>query len=662
MVACDGPYRKTRAERGRHAPFQVLVALLLGAQALSCQSREVGLNEGGSEELSTQALRQLIPDASKRKVAEQITHNLWLAMQPYGCRSCHSTPQGEGWENAKYPYWDFFKSSVYSHLDLLDPEVSKIKAPNFRLYRMLSGEVAPVMPPRAAAEGADAQASLLHLVKGFDDRHMREVANRVSAAKGSACPKGAEPKECRAGLADALGHSPLFTTREGLCIDKVRLRQLANVPSLCDVFERLAVFANRMVWFNNKRAIEEWIALTENARKKNHYDPKEGKFLERPVFDAGAGQTSSTGVLAGTQGGQVAGKGRILFTLPGSNTVSYYTRVAPDDSWIAVTQTGPEKYIPSIVRVAQPATQHRLQNMSYDPTFSPDFSESEAKGFVFGARGFNASELAKVYSFFLPGTTGQPVASFNFDDISGYGTVAQISAATAPYVAEVWKKLWEKVGDYFVIMGKRWRWVAVKTTQAGGRVNGVQLVSAPERGLPGGSATAPPVCGQFTDSTGRNDTSVAFAESMMSQDGRFIALNSQRDGALLIINTKNCAIEHAPSLQQKYLQGSKVAFSNDGQFVAFHAFGEDGLAAGENSLAANHAIRNLAQAGRVANLFVYSTRTKQTRQITNYKKADKTVAWFPNFNGDASRLYYHRHVAGKPGSEVLVIENPVNGL
>lgn len=618
----------------------VILCLLTLIAVPSCRSGD-DEQTGSEEAASTKALAELFASPADRAKIEVITRKLWEGLEPHGCMSCHSTSQGPGWENMKMPYFDFWKSAIVVHLDLVDTEVSQVAPTNFKLYRQLSGDVAPVMPPRNHGLRSEPGALVLDAVEGFASDDLSRLANATADCQ--------DASTCRAAVVKALGEAPVFTNRRGVCIDNSRL-QRTRAPSLCEAFSDLSKFI--ATWKETpKKGAEAWLEVVKKAARINHYDSDEGVIAD----DSNASSGASGPVVAGS-GGTVVGKGRVLFAMPGDSTISFYTRVAPDDTALALTETGPQKFAPKIVDLSRVDRQIRLSNINYDPTFSPDYSLATKTGFVVGARGFNLSETAKIYSFFTPGTNGNPIFSATFDEISGYGSVAHITQANASQVADRWKKIWESQGDYYVLMGKRWKWTAFKTVVGANGTEGIKILTERAVGLPGGSGVASPVCDRVTDATGRGDTAVAFAESMLSGDGRFIALNSQMDGALILVNTKTCAIEHAPSIQGKPLQGSKAAFSMDGDLVAFHAWGETGLSPAQNGMANNGAIRNLANAGRISNIFVYDTRTKQTRQITDYKTRDKTVAWFPNFNGDASKLYYHRHRADQSASEVLVIE------
>lgn len=589
-----------------------------------------------SDAYSTVALSELFPNDADRVKVETITRKIWEGLEPHGCQSCHSTPAGPGWEAAKMPYFDYWKSAVIVHLDLVDRETSQPTPTNFKLYRQLSGQIAPIMPPRPEGSMTDEGATLLNGVQGFGGE-LRCTGSSNAAA-------------CREELWRALGGAPIYTNRTGVCIDHVRLEHV-SAPSLCESFAELSKFI--ATWRSTpQQGVKAWLDVVKKAATLDHYDKLEG-IISDGNDGPGAGPIVSGGE------GSVVGKGRVLFATARDTTVSFYTRVAPDDSAIAFTQTSAtKKFDAKMVDLRNIENQFGLQNISYDPTFSPDYSVAEKKGFIVGARGTLSSETEKLYSFYVPGTRGEPVLTLTLPEISGYGSLARITAANKGSVADKWRQLQERAGDFTVVMGKRWKWFAVQPkVSSAGATTGIKVLSDSSVGLPGGNGVAAPVCRTITDATGRNDTAVGFAESMISGDGRWIALNSQMDGALLLVSTKTCAIEHVATFRGKAMQGSKAAFSVDGNLVTFHAFGEDGLSAAENGVANNGAIRTLAEGGRISNIFVYDTRTKQTRQITDYKREDRTVAWFPNFNGDGSKIYYHRHRAGQRASEVLVVES-----
>lgn len=641
--------RKPQKQKLRWAALPTPLFLLVAVTG-ACVARD--FNPSDNETQSTKALAELFPNPAERRKFEAINLKLWNALEPFNCKSCHSTPKSPGWETTKMPYWDFWKSSVFTHLDLVDKEVSEVKPTNFRLYRLLSGEMNPMMPPKQNGGRSDADATLLNALDGTQTENFEKLVSGPTQCNGAS-----SATECLNKVRNALGESPIYTNSRGVCFDKTRLGQLANIDSLCSVFDE---YAKAVGSFRGtlKDSLTAWGGVATTAGKINHYDKIEGEIVEEQST-GGDGGTVVGGDTGGTPSGGAL-KERFLFSTPGSTTISYYTRVAPDDSAIAITQSGTEKYVPKVISLSDFSQQKRLNNVSYDAVYTPDYSLAKRKGFIHGARGFLGTELQKVYGFFAPGTNGEPIRSITFDDISGYGSVALITQKNASQIAPRWKKVWENKGDYYLLMGKRWRWAAIRAVADGnGATKDVIALGDPQASLPGGTATGSPVCSKLTDSTGRNDTGVAFAESMLSGDGRFISLNSNKDNALLIVNTKNCAIEHAPTLQNKYMQGGKAAFSMDGEYIVFHAFGANGLSAADNGLAADGAIRNLANSGRIANIFVYSVSKKKTVQLTNYTTANAAVAWFPNFNGNSSKLYYHRHRPGKSASEVLVIDNPL---
>lgn len=330
-----------------------------------------------------------------------------------------------------------------------------------------------------------------------------------------------------------------------------------------------------------------------------------------------------------------------VYRLADGETISFYTRVAPDLSGIGFSKTkiGDFKYAPVFLDFAT-FKESALIQTAYDPTFSPDYNLEKKQGFLFGARGGSTS-YAKYFSFYLPGKFTRAHREVFFANISGYATVALLSDETLlPAVLKPF------VGKY-IIMGKRWRWFivdALKDSQ--GDVVDVQVIYPLNS-----DKAAPPLCPNLSSNFDQ-------ADSMISPRGQYISLKRTNSAKVpVIVRTKDCAVMSSPALAQLY--GGKATFSNDERFMAFHAFGVNGEVFTEDSITNDGMIKEWADKKVVANAFLYDIANDQVVRLTSNSETNPGVNFFPNFSGDGQWIYFHRHAPGEKATEIWRIENPL---
>lgn len=618
------------------APFLLPLLGILNGGILSCNQPRAAV-EADSDLESDKALKQLLPEAKDKLAIESSTFKLWNALQIHGCGGCHGGDGGAGWEAQKMPYWSYWKSSVLGQLGLEDPEVSSIKVDNFHLYRILSGDKDLRMPPLEAHKIVATNKALLDQLTtnrmGPDlDAQLANAGSNLDAFKKS------------------LGTQLIYSNKFGVCFDHRSTGLDPYAESLCLPFSELASLITK--WKGDLRpGITAWQRLANEAKSKNHYDSEEGVIGKMNELPPGEIPPGTGGAEPGEPIREPSGE-EVIYRTPASYTISYFIRVAPDDSWIAFTASSVPngvRHYPYMIRVSNPTQKVNFSEIRYDPTFVSDFNVSKGTGFIVGGSGVDGSEFAKYYSFFTPGTTGTPRQKWYIDDISGYGTVAKITRPNDVNAA------WTKFANQYIVMGKRWRWIAVDTVKdANGRTTDIRKL------FPAGEASARAICPEIWNN---NETSLNNADSMISPDGRWISLKRNPDNATVVVSTKNCKISHVvPAKNGKPITGGKATFSNDGRYLAFHAFGAEGTARDESLFANQDRIKDLANSGYVANAFVYDLDTNKLAQLTHYSNANPYVSLFPMFNGDNSILYFHRHKKGASSSEIVRIKNPLGAF
>lgn len=102
-------------------------------------------------------------------------------------------------------------------------------------------------------------------------------------------------------------------------------------------------------------------------------------------------------------------------------------------------------------------------------------------------------------------------------------------------------------------------------------------------------------------------------------------------------------------------------FSHNERFMVFHAFGENGKQFMRDRITNADLIKRRANAGVVANLFLYEIDSDRLVRLTDNSSSSSAVNFFPNFSGDDRWIYYHRHRKGARATEVLKIANPLIG-
>lgn len=326
-----------------------------------------------------------------------------------------------------------------------------------------------------------------------------------------------------------------------------------------------------------------------------------------------------------------------VHTLANGETISFYTRVAPDLSAIGFTRTKPGSfsYAPVILDLKSYEVTS-LQDIRYDPTFSPDYNLELKTGLVFGARG-GASTHAKHMAFYLPGQFDRPKQEFYFDNISGYATVAHLADAnTLPLALKPF-------AGHYLVMGKRWRWFIVEAVKdSEGGVIDYKRIYPPQ-----GTLAAAPLCSNLNVDFDKSD-------SMLSANARYIsAKRRDRNKVPVIVRLQDCSIVPTPALDGLY--GGKASFSNDERFMAFHAFGEDGRFRVVDQMTNNGLIKKWADAGLIANVFLYDIELGKLTQLTFNDERNSAIDFFPNFSGDGKWIYFHQHKKNAPASEILRI-------
>jgi hypothetical protein len=577
----------------------------------------------------------LFPAAPDKARVDAALLDLWNALAPHGCGACHGAPGGDGWGRHQMPYWLQWKSQAVALLGTLDPGVAKVNPRDIKLFALLSGSLGtPMPPPRGLVVPADTV-----LLEALDTSSPDELPGALSRI-------GRTTADLRAGL----GTEIVYANAKGTCFDRRNTGADPWAESICSPFEAIAAFAS--TWKGDAgKSIAAWNAVANQAAGVPHYDALEGVVDdEKPVTLTGTKVVASV-----TRVGD-----ETIYGLPAGVTVSFYVQPAPDDSLLAFTRTdGRVALAPQAFWLADPGDSTKgadffADGMRYDPIFSPGFDFKRKRGFVIGAAGVKGSDDSK--NFYVYRSTGKRLERLRFtnpvDDIAGYQTIARIDDATK--VNARWANL---VGKY-VIMGKRWRWFAVEEERnTAGETTGLK------RTTPSGTGTLAPICATLTGERGDRIKSFDTSDSMISPDGRWLSLRqgSGLTRALLIVSTKDCAVIHVPKIAGKPVSAGKAAFSHDGRFVAFHAFGSDGT---QDDPMAFHNMglpKKHADNGKVSNIFLFDTDNGRLEQVTFHAPgaASSYVALFPTFNGDATRLYYHRHGKGKSASEIVVRANPL---
>lgn len=331
----------------------------------------------------------------------------------------------------------------------------------------------------------------------------------------------------------------------------------------------------------------------------------------------------------------------LIYSLPSGETISFYTRVAPDLSSVGFTKTktGVFKYEPVVLDLVT-KTESPLVGLAYDPTYSHDYDLTQKQGFLFGARG-GSSSFAKYFLFYLPGEFSQAKVEYYFSNISGYASVAYLRSTDGLPPA-----LHPFVGKY-LIFGKRWRWFVVETVlNSSGEVIDVKRVHPAT-----GDLAAEPLCPGLASSFDKSD-------SMISPFGRYISLKRfDKDKVPTILRTEDCTVISTPALNGLY--GGKATFSNDEQFMTFHAFGENGTDPIVDQITNDDLIKKWADMGLVSNLFIYDIQADRVTRVTGNTKTSPAVNFFPNFSGDGAWLYYHRHLKGDDSTKIFRILNPL---
>lgn len=328
-----------------------------------------------------------------------------------------------------------------------------------------------------------------------------------------------------------------------------------------------------------------------------------------------------------------------VYSLPAGETVSYYTRVAPDLSKIGFTRTKPDafRHFPVVLDLRN-GKMTPLTDVAYDPIFSPDYSEQKKQGFMIGARG-GGSSYAKHFAFYLPGQLLRPKREYYFSNVSGYPTIAKLDDESVLPDA-----LRPFVGKYLV-MGKRWRWFILDavTNRAGEVIDFKQV-------YPSGELAAPPFCPDL-------DVNFDKSDSMLSPKGRFISAKKyDRDKVPAIVRIKDCSILQTPSLDGLY--GGKATFSNDERFVTFHAFGVDGRQHVVDQLTNEGLIKRWADSGLISNAFLYDISSETLTRLTTNSASNRAINFFPNFSGSGEWIYFHQHRQFGSSSEIFRLRNP----
>ena len=376
---------------------------------------------------------------------------------------------------------------------------------------------------------------------------------------------------------DALGTQPVFENSRSICFNQ------AN-NDLCEAFalyQRSIKREGAKAWNDE---IDRIVQKSQDDKKKDNPDISDWDVSNISVIPIGKGH-------------------ELLHAFKTPTTVSFFTRVAPDQSGIGMTLTKhynngsvKKKYEPVIFQLLPEAKLFALPGTSYDPFYSPDYDARRGRGFIFGARGHSGSNKAKTYSFYLPGKFSSVKRDFYFSNISGYGTVAKITDPSV--VSPKWAS---HNGDY-VIMGKRWNWFGLKTKKNfSGKVTDVAVIDKA-----GTNRAHDPICSFKNMSFDKSD-------SMLSPDGRYISLKTNPHKVPVIVATRDCRIVNKDDLKGYY--GGKASFSNNSRYMVFHGFGVNGKQQVFDQMSNNGLIRKLANQGIVANIFVYDINNRRVRQI-----------------------------------------------
>lgn len=567
------------------------------------------------------------------------------------CFSCHSDSSGEGWTAYKMPESNvkFWESSFIGFLRPQNTNASSnsVSINQLYLYRLLSND-------------SKTESSNLRMPPMDVDQIIitnKDVLDKIAQNHGQ---KWFQNSEAKKQTEIALGTQPIYVATlangEEVCFDEYLSGANTGIPSLCNAFNSLKTFINGPFKSraeallgsvaSKKSLSERWTMLTRRAESMNHYDPSEGMIPGESVAN---NQSIPFGVHVNKT---VDATSKVIYRLSHNQSINYYTRVAPDNSYIGFSIHNPNppiRYFPYAVSLTNKQETPIKLNFSYDPTFSMDFSFKDKTGFLFGASGVQGSNTAKTYTFYSA-TNGMqsPIGALSYNNISGYGTLAKITDLN------VVPAVWHQFKDNYILMGKRWHWVALRLVKKNGR-DSIEV-------MPNGQASSdmahPPICESIKNLNGSFDSS----DMMLSPNGEWIALRANPSKTPILVRSKDCTVvsEHSDKLLNLY--GGKVAFSLDSRYMAFHAYGADGKKYWGSENATNEFIKSRANEGWIANIFVYDIQTKRLAQLTHYSESNSGLAMFPNFDGNSGKLYYHRHMRGDDASELVVIENPLDAL
>ena len=420
-----------------------------------------------------------------------------------------------------------------------------------------------------------------------------------------------------------LGTQPLYINDTGKCFEQFK------AEGLCDFFEGVYNIART-------KGKTRWNRLVTKAKGLDHGKDEvvvnEDENIQRAF--------------------NVDFSSRNVYTLPKDQTISFYTRIAPDESAIsfAATKIPGMFYRPVVLTNSSPSYMYHLDETKYDPTFSPRYDVNNDSGFLFGVKGAvpSNSGRAKVLSFYRPGDFKDPIATRTWTNISGYPTAAYLREEYRNEYPQRWiDRGW--IGKT-IVMGKRWRYVVADRKDGSGSIDLI----------PSGKVAFRPVCSinQLNQLALENDiASFDMADSMISPDGRFISLKSNPNKVPVIVRTKDCTLLETNALKDYYT--GKGTFSHDGNYMGFHGFGADGKANTSNTVYNADYIKKLANNNVVANIFIYDIRNDKVEQITFHKEnVSPYVAFFPDFSRDGRTIYYHRHGKGRSSSEIMKMDNP----
>lgn len=527
----------------------------------------------------------------------------------------------------------FSPTQVFRYLDLSETLSKKMKkkpvptknsklyqpiaAKDFRLFRILAGKEELKMPLLQEEQWKTPNAKLLAMLPSGNPTEIKTYLKRQKIPSSV--------------LPNSLGSQIVYQNQRGVCFDKTIAghNKLKGDLSLCEAFHELASAATDWMKIGGKPAY--WPKLQDLFVKGQSLDKRK--------------QKTSPKVSKSTPTSESYEAGRMLHRLPDGATMSFYLRVSPEEDIIGMRGAGVgQPSNPYLLDVASKTRIATLQNTSYDPTFSPDFSRSKRTGFLIAQRGVLNNTFSKKVHFFAPNTYGQNMKMIHFKDISGYPSIAKISALKE--IATNWKPF----ADKYIIMGKRWRWAAFDTIRdTQGRTIGIKQI------YPALGKTASPIC------NGKVNRNLNHSDALLSADGRWISTKRSYDQAIMIINTATCQTHTVLGKNGKTMSGSKAMFSDDGNYVTFHSYGPDGYGPRLSFFANSHRLKTLAQQGQIANIFVMDLRSKQIRQVSFHDKSknNEYFAVFPSLSSHAKWIYYHRHSRYKAYSEIMKIRNPL---